>query len=251
MEGEKRTRMPVAERPLSANHSVLLLAGHDEALAGDLGARRPDWTVIDLEVDDSWLRGGAVGFNAPIAFIGWLPRMMSGLEMVRRLRDRPATASAHVTMIIEPGDPTARSRALAAGADDYTVAPLDAETVIARVEELRRSHRSAPGSGAGPGSQALSHGALVVDPAAYIVRQADRTVRLRRNEFDILMHFMRRPNQVLSRQALVDQIGKSGMIGERTVDRRIARLRKTLGDHAIADPIRTVYGVGYVFDAVE
>ena len=84
-----------------------------------------------------------------------------------------------------------------------------------------------------------------------MVRHADRSVRLRRNEFDILMHFMRHPNQVLSRAALVDQIGKGGMIGERTVDRRIARLRKTLSDHAIEDPIRTVYGVGYVFDTAD
>ena len=91
---------------------------------------------------------------------------------------------------------------------------------------------------------------LAIDPATRTVRDQDREVRLKPNEFDILLHFMRRPDQVLSRRALVDEIGKGGMIGERTVDRRIARLRKALCDNAISDPIRTVYGIGYVFDTI-
>lgn len=252
--------MSVAECATTSQRPLVLLAGQGDSLVAGLAAQRPSWTVIDLdsarweaEIDAESARSA---HRPVIAFIDWLPPAMSGLEIVRRLRDRPATAAAHITMVLEAGDASARSRALAAGADDYTVEPLDVAAVIGRVEDLCRSQRAAHANGAssGPaaiGSQPLSHGALVVDPAAYVVRQADRTARLRRNEFDILMHFMRRPNQVLSRQALVDQIGKGGMIGERTVDRRIARLRKTLNDNAISDPIRTVYGVGYVFDAVD
>lgn len=98
------------------------------------------------------------------AFVGWLLPVMSGLEMCRRLRDRPATApgspAAHITLVPDSDDQSARRRALEAGADDYTLAPLDPRDVI-------------------------------------------------------------------------------------------ARLRKTLCDHAIEDPIRTVYGVGYVFDTVD
>lgn len=232
---------------------VVLLAGLPDGVTNDLAVQRPDWTVVSLDAGDAQPVDPSAGSGTPngrmFALVNWLLPTMSGLEMCRRLRDRPATAGAHITMVLDADDHSARGRALAAGADDYTLAPVDVAAVIARIEELVRSRPSVrPLRSAG---QMLVHRGLEVDPVAFMVRHADRAVRLRRNEFDILMHFMRRPNQVLSRSALVDQIGKGGMIGERTVDRRIARLRKTLGDHAIEDPIRTVYGVGYVLDTAD
>ena len=235
-------------RWLMADCIMVLLAGLPEELDSGLRAQRPDWTVVPLDA------GHLPPAQAPspdrvFALVGWLLPAMSGLEMCRRLRDRTETADAHITMVLDPDDQSARRRALAAGADDYMLAPLDTDAVIARIEDLARSRPAA--AQVGRLGHTLVHGGLEVDPAAFMVRHADRAVRLRRNEFDILMHFMRRPNQVLSRAALVDQIGKGGMIGERTVDRRIARLRKSLCDHAIQDPIRTVYGVGYVFDTVD
>ena len=233
----------------------VLVAGVPADLAAGLRARRPDWTVASLDSGPGDTLLGLVPLHGRVfVLVGWLLPTMSGLEMCRRLRDRSETTDAHITMVLDPDDRSARGRALAAGADDYTLAPLDLDAVIARIEDLARSRPSAPPERSA--GQLLVHRGLVVDPTAFMVRHADRAVRLRRNEFDILIHFMRRPNQVLSRAALVDQIGAKkmgggGMIGERTVDRRIARLRKTLGDHAIEDPIRTVYGLGYVFDTVE
>ncbi len=226
----------------------VLVAGVADDLVTGLRTQRPRWTVASLDAAD-WSEACRSPPHRVFALVGWLLPAMSGLEMCRRLRDRTDTADAHITMVLDLEDQSARRRALAAGADDYTLAPLDVDGVIARIEDLARSRPSAvPARRSG---HTLVHRGLEVDPVAFMVRHADRAVRLRRNEFDILMHFMRRPNQVLSRAALVDQIGKGGMIGERTVDRRIARLRKTLCDHAIEDPIRTVYGVGYVFDTVE
>ena len=234
--------IPVSDRV------CVLVAGVADDFAAGLRAHRPDWTVASLGAGD-WQPAAGSPQHRVFALVGWLLPAMSGLELCRRLRDRGETANVHITMVLDPADPAARSRALAAGADDYTLAPLDIDVMIARIEDLARSRQSAvPAWRSG---QTLAHRGLEVDPVAFMVRHADRAVRLRRNEFDILMHFMRRPNQVLSRAALVDQIGKGGMIGERTVDRRIARLRKTLCDHAIEDPIRTVYGVGYVFDTVD
>lgn len=247
----------------------VLVAGIADDVVAGLRAQRPAWTVVSLDAEPGDLPPAFVSRHARVvALVGWLLPNMSGLEMCRRLRDRietaletapetaPETANAHITLVLDPDDQSARRRALAAGADDYMLMPLDVDAAIARIDDLAQSWQFAktarqPASAAQRSADMLVHRGLEVDPAAFLVRHADRAVRLRRNEFDILMHFMRRPNQVLSRQALVDQIGKGGMIGERTVDRRIARLRKTLGDHAIEDPIRTVYGVGYVFDTIE
>jgi two-component system phosphate regulon response regulator PhoB len=242
----------------------ILVAGIADDVVAGLQAHRADWAVVSLDTEPGNRPAGPLPWQGRVfALVGWLLPTMSGLEMCRRLRGRPETApevaNAHITLVLDPDDVSARRRALAAGADDYMLAPLDAAAVIARIEDLAQTRHSAQTQSVQTQSvqtgrrsaEMLVHRGLEVDPAAFMVRHADRAVRLRRNEFDILMHFMRRPNQVLSRQALVDQIGKGGMIGERTVDRRIARLRKTLEDNAIEDPIRTVYGVGYVFDTVE
>ncbi len=228
----------------------VLVAGIADDVVAGLHAQRLEWTVVSLDAEPGDFPPTFASRHGRVfALVGWLLPSMSGLEMCRRLRDRTETAGAHITLVLDPDDQSARHRALAAGADDYMLAPLDVAKAIARIDDLSRSRQGA--QTVRRSADMLVHRGLEVDPAAFMVRHADRAVRLRRNEFDILMHFMRRPNQVLSRQALVDQIGKGGMIGERTVDRRIARLRKTLEDHAIEDPIRTVYGVGYVFDTVE
>lgn len=231
-----------------ADRLCVLVAGVADDIAIRLRALRPGWTVTSFDAGD-WQPNDAAPQDRMFALVGWLLPAMSGLEMCRRLRDRAETAEAHITMVLDADDEAARRRAMSAGADDYTLAPLDADAVIARIEDLARARPAVMPMRRS--SHTLVHGGLEVDPAAFMVRHANRAVRLRRNEFDILMHFMRRPNQVLSRAALVDEIGKGGMIGERTVDRRIARLRKTLCDHAIEDPIRTVYGVGYVFDTMD
>ena len=178
-------------------------------------------------------------------FVDWLLPELSGLEMCRRLRDAPATAHSHITMILDEDDTDARRRALRAGADDYVLAPLTADLLLDRLKR----HGGATGSTASP--PRLAHGGLTLDLAAHQARWHGRAVPLRPNEFKLLAHFIAHPDQVLSRTALIEMLGKdSDVIDERTVDVWVGRLRRALKAHGAPDPLRTVRALGYVLDSV-
>jgi two-component system phosphate regulon response regulator PhoB len=178
-------------------------------------------------------------------FVDWLLPDLSGLEMCRRLRDAPATAQSHITMILDEDDTEARRRALRAGADDYVMAPLTADLLL---ERLKLHNGSSNTAAAAP---RLTHGGLTLDLAAHQARWHGKPVPLRPNEFQLLVHFIEHPDQVLSRASLIGMLGKdSEAIDERTVDVWVGRLRRGLKAHGVPDPLRTVRSLGYVLDSL-
>lgn len=262
------------------SNCTVLIAGARKALLNDVRALRPDWLIHD-RMDDARLFGQArldrSGIHktsdradAVFGFIHWLLPDMSGIEACRRLRTLATPGRLHLTMVLDSGAPDARSRAIDAGADDYMHAPLTASAIVARIAQASPSSPDAAPSWPfdrtpstqdrasadhNPGGRLvgglLHHGDLLVDPNAFHVRHKSQVVPLSRGEIAMLVYFMQRPNRIISREALAEQTGKVGMIQARTIDRSVARLRKTLESHAIPAPIRTVYGMGYVFDALD
>lgn len=178
-------------------------------------------------------------------FVDWVLADLSGLEMCHRLRNAPATAYSHITIVLDDDDSEARRRALRAGADDYVVGPLTVDLLLDRLQHYR---------GGTTGSQAqpkLTHGELTLDLAAHIVRWRGAALPLRPNEFRLLIHFIEHPNQVFSRTSLIAILGKEGeAIDERTVDVWVGRLRRALMAHNVPDPLRTVRSMGYVLDSI-
>lgn len=177
------------------------------------------------------------------AFIDWVLPDLAGLEMCRRLRADPRTADAHVTMVLEEDDPEDRRRALRAGADDYVVGPLTRTAVLDRVLALqsRASERSA--------TRRFELGALTIDMAALQARWDGEPIVLRPNEFRLLRFFAENPNRVLTRDDLINGLGKrEPPIDERTVDVWIGRLRRSIKAAGGGNPLRTVRSLGYVFD---
>lgn len=179
------------------------------------------------------------------AFVDWLLPDLSGLELCRRLREAENTRHAHVTMVLEGSDAECRRRALAAGADDYLVGPLTAETLLDRLDGLN-PERPRPAHG-----PQLRHGDLSVDLAAFQARYRGRVLPLRPTELRLLAHFIENPDQVFTRASLIGRLGKdAGEIDERTVDVWIGRLRRALGGQGVPDPLRTVRSMGYVLDSL-
>ncbi len=178
-------------------------------------------------------------------FVDWLLPEISGLEMCRRLRNAPATAHSHITIVLDENDSEARRRALRAGADDYVIGPLTPELLLDRMQQYLPN-----AIGAKPQPK-LVHGELTLDLAAHVVRWRGAAHPLRPNEFRLLIHFVEHPDQVFSRTSLIAILGKEGeAIDERTVDVWVGRLRRALMAHGIPDPLRTVRSMGYVLDSI-
>lgn len=228
---------------MSEPGTIILTNGQPELLAV-LADRMPGLRVL------------TAGAQAPVrrpegrtwCFVDWLLPDLSGLEMCRRLRDAPATAHSHITMILDEDDTEARRRALRAGADDYVLAPLTPELLLDR---LKRQSGNGGGGNGGASQPRLAHGSMTLDLAAHQARWQGRAVPLRPNEFRLLAHFIEHPDQVLSRTGLIEMLGKdSDIIDERTVDVWVGRLRRALKAHGVPDPLRTVRSLGYVLDSL-
>jgi two-component system response regulator RstA len=134
---------------------------------------------------------------------------------------------------------------LEVGADDYIAKPVRGRVLLARVRALlRRAERQAPSTG-----RVIVLGDLSIDPGQRRVRVADTEVHLTDAEFDLLVVLARSPGVVLDRDTLYKEtrgIAYDGL--DRSIDLRLSRLRKKLGDHT-ASRIKSVRGVGYMLVA--
>ena len=176
-------------------------------------------------------------------FVDWVMDDLSGLEMCRRLRADPRMRDTHLTMVLEEDDPDDRRRAIKAGADDYAIGPLNRQAMLDRVLALF-SAESRPGS-----TNVIDLGDLHINVAGEQARWHGKLIALRPNEFRVLRFMAENPNRVLSRQELVDALGKAGDPDYlRTVDVWIKRLRFGLRNAAAGHLLRTVHGKGYVLD---
>jgi two-component system, OmpR family, phosphate regulon response regulator PhoB len=221
--------------------NIVFLAMENPLLLRAVRAMRPALkvTVIDGHIPETPIEGQLY------CFVDWVLPEYSGLEMCNRLRMSYNTKSAHITMVMESRDCEAQRRALRAGADSYIMGPLTAEMIIHRIE----SH-SEVSNDPKPIAK-LSHGDLTIDLAAYRVKYRDRTVTLPPNEFRVLTHFIENPDRLLTRKSLIEMLGKNSEgIDERIVNVWIRRLRRTLSEHHVPDPLRTVRAKGYVMDSI-
>jgi len=164
---------------------------------------------------------------------------IDGTEVCRRLRADGDWVP--VLFCTARDDEIDRVLGLELGADDYITKPFSPREVVARVKAAVR-RADVPSA-----SPALQLGRVEVDRDARKVRVDGNEVELTATEFDLLVHLMRNPGRVLSREQLLSQVwGYAAAAGTRTVDVHVAQVRAKLGD---ASPIRTVRSVGYSAEA--
>ncbi|MFF4365025.1 response regulator transcription factor [Streptomyces sp. NPDC001594] len=169
---------------------------------------------------------------------------LDGLELLRRLRTVCDAPLIVVTARCEERDVV---QALRAGADDYVVKPFRMAELIARIDTVRRrtgAHGEPPGgSPAGAGGRTVRAGDVEVDPAGRTVTVAGSEVRLTRREFDVLALLAGRPDEVCSREEILDRIwGDAFLAASRSLDVHVAGIRAKTGRPGL---VRTVRGFGY------
>ena len=179
-----------------------------------------------------------------LVILDWMIEGVSGIEVCRRLRRRPATAHVPIIMLTARGEETDRIRGLETGAADYVTNPFSPRELLARVGAVLRRIRPALAG------ELLTYGDIELDAEAHRVRRAGRPVQLGPTEFRLLRHLMENPGRVFSRERLLDAIWpRDRDIDVRTVDVHVRRLRKALNDGGQKDLVRTVRSAGYSLDA--
>jgi two-component system OmpR family response regulator len=171
----------------------------------------------------------------------------NGLSICRRLagRDRPP-----VVMLSAMGEDTDKIVGLELGADDYLAKPCNPRELLARIRAVLR-RRGEGRAGEPAAAAALEFCGWRLDLVRRELRSAEGlAVGLSNGEFHLLRALAERPMRVLSRDQLLDLArGEQTEQFDRSIDVQVSRLRRKLAEGSGADPIRTVRGEGYMFDA--
>ena len=182
-----------------------------------------------------------------LILLDWMLPSVSGVEVCERLRKREESRLIPIIMLTARGEESDRVRGLDSGADDYMTKPFSPNELIARIKAVLRRTRPVFAS------KALVFSGIAIDLNNHKVSLNGSDLRLGPTEFRLLCHFMETPNQVFSREQLLDAVwGYDIYVELRTVDVHIRRLRKVLGDAkpGLEDIIKTVRSVGYIMEAL-
>lgn len=173
-----------------------------------------------------------------------MPRL-NGREVLRQLRQKGDWTP--IILLTQVGESGERAMALMEGADDYINKPFDSNELVARIKTVLR--RSSPGQPPLTLAERLKCGDLVVDRTRRRAYLHAEEIDLSPKAMSLLEYLITHPDELLSRERLLDAVwGWDYPIGTRTVDTRIAELRRVLGDDP-GDPcyIETIPGEGYRF----
>lgn len=164
---------------------------------------------------------------------------LDGIEVCRRLRQQSDTP---ILFLSSRDDELDRVLGLEIGADDYVVKPFSPRELLARIKALLRRTQRATEETAEP---VLERGGLRLDPNEHRCFWMGAEIVLTVSEFALVRALMGKSGKVYSRAELVERAwGFDHHITERTIDSHVRRVRHKLAQHG-ADPIETVYGVGY------
>ena len=171
-----------------------------------------------------------------------MPRM-DGVEVCRKLRSRPEFDKTVIAFLTAREEDYSQIAALDVGGDDYITKPIRPRVFISRVKALlRRSERLQEEDIA---TDVLSVGDLIIDPERISVQKGDKVIELAKKEFELLYLLVSKPGKVFSREEIFNKVwGTDVIVGNRTIDVHIRKLREKIGDQYI----KTIKGIGYKFE---
>jgi two-component system response regulator MprA len=167
---------------------------------------------------------------------------LDGLEVLRRLR--AAGDATPVLMLTARDAIDDRVAGLEGGADDYLVKPFAFRELLARLHALLRRRE-------GETHEVLRFADLTLDTGTRLAQRAGRTIELSTTEYELLAYFLRHPNQVLTRDQLMERVWGYDFVGESNVlEVYVGYLRRKLEEDGQPRLIQTVRGAGYVLRGV-
>ncbi len=176
--------------------------------------------------------------------------MLPGIDGYEVLRELRKSSSLPVIMLSAKGETFDKVLGLELGADDYIMKPFDSKEMVARVKAvLRRFTHEKTTSAAGElPKECVTLPNLVINQTDYSVTYNNQKIEMPPKELELLYFIASHPNQVFTREQLLDHIWSYDYIVDtRTVDVHIKRLREKFKDHPDWD-IKTVWGIGYKFE---
>ncbi len=167
---------------------------------------------------------------------------MDGVEVCRQLRSEQLFNNTVVAFLTARDEDYSQIAALDVGGDDYITKPIRPRVLISRVNALlRRSNRKEEDDQA----EIIEAGDLIIDKEKILVFRGEERIELAKKEFELLGLLVSKPGKVFTREEIFNKIwGTDVIVGNRTIDVHIRKLREKLGN----DYIKTIKGVGYKYE---
>lgn len=168
---------------------------------------------------------------------------MDGVEVCRTLRSKPMFDKTLIAFLTAREEDYSQIAALDVGGDDYITKPIRPRVFMSRVKALlRRSDRSEEQEVNG---ETVAIGDLIIDREKVTVQKGDEIIELAKKEFELISLLISKPGKVFSREEIFNKVwGTDVIVGNRTIDVHIRKLREKIGDHYI----KTIKGIGYKFE---
>ncbi len=166
---------------------------------------------------------------------------MDGVELCRQLREKKEFQDTPIAFLTARDEDFSQITALDVGGDDYITKPIKPRVLLSRINALlRRSDRAGEDD-----PEIIEAPPLRIDRTKMMVYRNEEKIELPRKEFEILWLLASKPGRVFTREEIFDRIwGSEVIVGNRTIDVHIRKLRERLGENFI----KTMKGIGYKFD---
>lgn len=179
--------------------------------------------------------------NPDIIILDVMMPDMDGIETCREIRDLPGLKDVMIAFLTARNEDYSQIAGFEVGADDYINKPIKPRVLISRIKALLR--RS--GNPDATTVEKVEMGGIKIDRERYLIVQNGSEINLPKKEFELLALLASKPGKVFTRESILDKVwGGEVVVGDRTIDVHIRKLREKLGE----DFIRTVKGIGYKFE---
>jgi two-component system alkaline phosphatase synthesis response regulator PhoP len=165
---------------------------------------------------------------------------MDGMEVCSLIREMQNIEQPIIAFLTSRAEDYSQIAGFEVGADDYITKPIRPRVLISRIEALLRRKNK-------PRIQKLNDNSLFLDRERFLLLKEGQEIVLPKKEFELLELLTTKPGKVFTREEILGKVwGNETIVGERTIDVHIRKLREKIGD----DYIRTIKGVGYTYNEV-
>ena len=175
----------------------------------------------------------ALNVKPHLILLDMMMPVLDGIETCKAIRNSPALKNVMVVFLSAVGSEETQLQGYNAGADDYINKPIKMNILRSRVQAILKRIK--------PTDTAQG---VVIDTVHHIVKKGDETIILPRKEFSLLQLLYSQPGKLFTREEIYRQVWGNIVVGDRTIDVHIRKLRQKIGDNHIV----TVKGVGYKFE---
>jgi two-component system, OmpR family, alkaline phosphatase synthesis response regulator PhoP len=166
---------------------------------------------------------------------------MDGIETCSELKKIPELNNSIIVFLTARGEDYSQIAGLDAGADDYITKPVKPRVLVSRIKALLRRYKQPENE-----TNEVKLKDFVIDKEKYLIRREEELITLPKKEFELLLLLSSKPDKVFTREEIFTNVwGNDVIVGDRTIDVHIRKIREKLG----LEVITTVKGVGYKFES--